>query len=254
MDEHTTIVTCYFKGLSKYDPELYTYWIQNFVHLKSNIIIFSNNPLQFDGKDNIKIYEYGKFYVDRYNWEYHKTLDVEEYHNVNLYRIWNEKTFMIEEAIRLNPYRSKYFFWVDIGCIRSPEVLMEVINFPTNLEKYVDIYGGFILSLIEDFTSYDKKFIDGISVSFRNVENRSCPITDRIQGGFFGGSINKCLDWIQIYKDELELFMDQGVFAGKEQNIMSNICLKYQIPYRRGYTEHNNKTIDKWFSFLYEFS
>jgi len=44
--------------------------------------------------------------------------------SVELNLIWNEKTFLIEKASRINPFSSEYFMWIDAGiCVyrdRSP--------------------------------------------------------------------------------------------------------------------------------------
>ena len=52
------------------------------------------------------------------------------HHVQDIYQIYNEKIFMVRDAILMNPFSSKKYAWVDIGCIRVSETLYYIHNFP----------------------------------------------------------------------------------------------------------------------------
>lgn len=40
------------------------------------------------------------------------------WHSPELYAIWTAKSWMLSEAAKSNTFRSKRFFWIDIGAFR----------------------------------------------------------------------------------------------------------------------------------------
>jgi hypothetical protein len=71
----------------------------------------------YDSIESVSLFtEYGKA-----TWEAQEALDPERlvHKGYGLYLVWNMKQRFVMEAIDSNPWRSDYFFWVDIGCQRS---------------------------------------------------------------------------------------------------------------------------------------
>ena len=174
---------------------------------------------------NITFYilEIEDFYVSKYSDYYEKIykIDTERYHNPTLYKIWNEKSFMIEKVLSIE--KPNYIYWIDIGCVQE-----ENINFP----------------------NFDKLNTDDFKVIKTNPEKYIG--TSNIQGGFFGGEINRMKKWIKTYKKVLQYFVDTNVFGGKDQLIMSYINNRLRlnaINYRECDIGKNNK----WLLFLHYF-
>jgi hypothetical protein len=267
-----TIVTGYFSIPSKFSNQNYWEWIKNFLSLNCHLIIFTDEE-NFSKIKNLRKSEntliikirISDFVVYDYldYWKYCKKIDREEYHTPELYMIWAEKTFFLKRAIDLNPFNSNYFFWSDIGCIRDSEMLKHIQTFP-NIQKFSDYdLCNFFLSLIEPFQTIDKILTkDKISITHRNIQNddkneKSCKIINRIQGGFFGGNIKSCLEWVDLYIKELALFITTKTFGGKDQYIFNHIYLKNSkkfnllspITY-----QFQNIIFNEWFSYLKRFS
>ncbi len=61
-------------------------------------------------------YRYYSVFIEHFEMDSEKGIG----HNPFLYMIWNEKFHFMRRAIELDPFRSNYFMWVDIGCFRVP--------------------------------------------------------------------------------------------------------------------------------------
>ena len=258
-----TIVTAYFTVPSKQTKETYLGWINNFVKLDENMIIFTDkenndyiSSLRDLNKTHIIVTSIQEFEVYKYidYWNYCKEIDSEkQIHTVELYMIWNEKSFFCEKAIKSNIFRSEFFYWMDIGCVRDSEMLRYIpkINVDNIPQDTV------ILSQVE-YKNPSVELNNGISQTFENVsETNSCLNFVYIQGGFFGGYINGLSKWIELYRRELDLFVRTKTFGGKDQYIMANILIKYPdniycmspVKYEYGHVVFNN-----WWSFLVRLS
>ena len=132
--DHTTLVTAYFQMESKYPSSNYIKWMDNFFHLISPVVIFTNVPKIIrqasvnkpGGPSTVRIIETTLENTTMYMKHFkalEKTEDLDPergIHPPKLYVVWNNKPFFVEEAIDINPFGSKYYFWVDIGSQRQP--------------------------------------------------------------------------------------------------------------------------------------
>lgn len=258
-----TLVTGYFDMPSKYSHETYKNWMKNFLSLDEAMVIFTDDKT-FDYiksfrkpentiiiKTSIKNFEVYK-YIDY--WNYCKSIDIEKgHHSIEMYMIWNEKSYFCEKAINWNVFNSEYFFWIDIGCVKDKNTLKYMNKFNVdNIPK-----DKTILSQVYNTKPNPILNINNISVSFQNIGTRCCNVINYIQGGFFGGHINVMKTWITIFKNELNLFINTKTFGGKDQNIMGNLTLKYpQHIYKLQPKEYNFDDIklSTWWSFLIRMS
>ena len=257
-----TIVTCFYdlKSKSKNSSSKYYDWMKNFLNKPMNIIIYID-------RDDIKAYnfiiEHRKDFMDKTHiirerideWETYKYLDYwkhcytidseKSYHSLELYMLWNEKTYFIERSMRINPFNSEWFFWTDIGCCRNDSDINKFMSYPNydKIQKY-DM-NKIIISSIDPIKCNDTNEYIPQMFSSNNL-------ISGIQGGFFGGHINSIKKWIDTYNMTLKIFINNNIFGGKDQNIMTYIAIKN--------TEFvhiinaSDKYGDKWFDFLYTFS
>jgi hypothetical protein len=234
MKSNITIVTGYFIMPSKNSPEVYKEWMKNFLSLDECMVIFTDKytynyikNLRDPSNTHIIVTSIEKFEVYKYlnYWEYCKKIDREQHlHSKELYMIWNEKSFFLDRAIKINIFNSDYFFWMDIGSIRNSKMLTDLTKFscegiPKNKT---------ILSKISNYILNPKLNNVGISEDLQNNNLNSCHVINYIQGGFFGGHTTALKEWIKLYKEELKLFVSTGTFGGKDQYIMNNMSLKFQ--------------------------
>ena len=269
-----TIVSCYYNlsSFSKYNHNMYLKWLENFLQMPFYLVFFLDKQKDKDIYDFIKlkrkhfafktyIYDLSMEEFNTYKyldyWKFCKNIDIEKYHSEELYMIWNEKIFLVERTTKINPFKSEWFFWVDSGSIRDYSMIEKIIEFPNNkiIEKYLK-KDKIVFSLIEDFEKED--FIlnnNNIPIIFQNQdETTSCEIKNRIQGGFFGCHLNMILKFVNIFTNELELYINTNTFGGKDQYIFSSMYVKYTDNFILFLSNKNTVSNDLWFEFYYKFS
>jgi hypothetical protein len=127
-----TVVTAYFKVKNKHTDEEFDSWMRRFLSVPNNLIVFTDKAHSGQIKEmrgdlpiiiiekNLKDFYHYKYY-DRYKEMYE--IDEDKRHSPELYIIWAEKVKFVNEAIKLDPYKSEFFIWTDIGIIREDEYL-----------------------------------------------------------------------------------------------------------------------------------
>jgi hypothetical protein len=116
-----TVVSGYWKIKSKHTDEDYDKWFKNTLVLNAPYVFFhgddetKNRISKFRGdletvfiKRNIEDFKSAKTYDDKWTHDYHLP-------DPRLGKIWTEKVKMVDEAIKLNPYNSEWFAWIDAG-------------------------------------------------------------------------------------------------------------------------------------------
>lgn len=225
-----TIVTCYFKlNKSKAPHENYLIWMSNMLSNNNSMIIFCDaaskstiEEMRCFHKEKTLIVEteFSDFYCYQYSRQFveHTVLDTEldRGHNMFLYMIWNEKTNFLKRAIELNPFKTDYFLWTDIGCFR--ETNTEYLNWP-NPKRISEMPKDKVLLLsIAHFTEYEL-----LTSSFDEIP--SFQYENRISAPIFGGYKDVLLKWHKKYYEMLEYFILREQFIGKDQSIMNCVYL-----------------------------
>lgn len=226
----TTIVTSYFKlKQSKATHETYQQWMQNMLVNNNPMVIFCDAESQsmiadfrrgYADKTRIIVTDFKDFYSYRYAKYFleHYKMDREQRvgHNIFLYMVWSEKSNFLKRAIDMDPFRSDYFIWVDIGCFRVPNT--RYLQWP-NPEKIngLDKTKVLLLSVVP-FTSEE--------LGCRTLEQLpSFQFLNRIGAPILGGGKNALLEWHRKYYEMLEYFITIHRFIGKDQSIMNSVYL-----------------------------
>jgi len=137
--------------------------------------------------------------------------------SIELNLIWNEKIFMIQQALKLNPFSSEFFMWIDAGiCVYRnnppPSISFPNINELNKLPK-----DKFIYSSSHNFI-YNEKFIkghyhlqhhvSGIYLFHKNLINKLVDIYKKYLNLIDKNDIwTDQVIWTLIYKDNKELFL-----------------------------------------------
>jgi hypothetical protein len=246
-----TIITAFYPIKSKFPLEKYIEWATTYMRLESPIVLFTTPEL----KDKFKILrdirpiyiieqEFESLYTwSNYShfWKNHYELDHEKnIHSPELYSIWAEKAFFVKRAIEINPYKTNYFFWCDIGAFRNqniPQIILK--SFPTT--KYLPT-NKIILCSIEPLNMNDTIIHnDGIIGNFTDK--------NRIVGGLWGGDIIGCINWCKAYDKMLIKYFENNRFAGKDQSIMLSTYLNNKE--LAVIVKSFNNLCDEWFFFEY---
>ena len=236
-----TIVTAYYRVPSKYPNAQYRVWIHNFMtNLPSMQCVVYTNQETYKSvfadrypetdKRKYRFVELEDFVVSKYDWKYDYAIDHEKNvgHSPELYKIWAEKSFFLQRAMKENIYGTDYFFWNDIGLFRTAEVFPTYPNVsilhPSKL--HIVQVAPFTVDVITSFAEdVDKRFHD---VWF-------------IAGGSFGGHKDVCQRWIELYAEMLDIFAAKNLFKGKDQILYLWIIVKNPSLFRFVTTPCYNK-------------
>ncbi len=223
----TTVVTAFYPIRSKFPPAHYIEWAREFLKLEAPIVLFTEPILRQTFQD-LRTNGYPMYIVEKpfatlhawtlYQdiWQKHSTMDHELYHTPELYALWAEKAWFVEEAIKRNPFKTSHFFWCDIGAFRQPMTPAMQQSFPR-----VDCFSKdrILMCSVEPLNSQDwKRETDGIVGNFRYV--------NRIVGGLWGGSVAACLRWRSAFEAQLIRYIAAGRFVGKDQSVMLSAYLE----------------------------
>lgn len=227
-----TIVTAYYQMKSKFNHEKYVQWMSNMLpYIKTPMVIFTDEQsaaliqqLRNGLPASIIILKQQEWYVYReYKdlWTKHYDMDPEKYHTVDLYMVWNEKSYFLKRAIDMNVFKSKYFIWCDIGCFRNKAEMPMYVNWPSSEKMKQYGHDKVILNYLGEFSNHQYHIDEttGLSCDFQR-ENH-------IGGGIFGGSEDALKKWIYVYYEMLSIFFKYDRFAGKDQNVMANVVLRF---------------------------
>jgi hypothetical protein len=232
-NNNITVVTAFIKiNKNKYNSN-YEEWISNLLlHLNKNLVIFTSpdyynfiKNLRKDYQDKTLIITVSKMEeLYMYNYINYLKKDYERdhekaYQNTDLYLIWNEKFKFLEKAINLNPFKTTYFAWCDIGYVRNKDyIYLYMKEFP-NIKKLTEdkIYMNNI-----DYNFTDDDFLDPYNNKYRFIPNS-------IGAGFVIGRDENLRKMIDIYYNQvLPFFVKNDYFIGKEQNLM--VCMYLANP------------------------
>lgn len=230
--DEVTLVTAYFSVPSKHKEKVYIAWMENFLTtVDSPMVIFTDQKSfeviralrnSFMHKTTIIVSRLQELFVYRYKtlWNVHWEMDHEQaVHSPELFMIWAEKSHFVQQAISLNPYDTEFFAWSDIGCFRNRDNdvgLEHMTHWPNSQRFKAD---SVTIASIQPFVPGEQDLEPGSDLSVKDFKYVS-----RISGGIFGGGREALNQWATRYYETLELFFAKGRFAGKDQNIMANIC------------------------------
>jgi hypothetical protein len=224
-----TVVTCFYlipskQGKNKEESRIvYSLWIKNFMKINTKCVIYvdeeskayleslwpSNTNRQYILRP-LEDFVVANIGID---WMIHYNMDPEHnIHNPMLYKIWNEKVFMVADVVMNNPYNTETFMWTDIGSYRNETILhllnKQIRTFPSSQTFN---HSKVTFPFIADYTLEEKNNIDIIDTRFL--------FNNRIAGGHFAGGAEAILQFSELHKNILLEADRRGVFAGKDQSL-----------------------------------
>ena len=208
-----TLVTAYYPIPSKASQNTYLTWAKKYMTLESPIVLFTtpeleptfklmrgDKPLYIIAKPFEEL-EMWKLYKSV--WKAHHALDPEKHrHSPELYAIWAQKSGFVRDVWQLNPFKTEYFFWCDIGAFRG------------NIPESVRLTFPMVRHLPDDRI---------LMSSVRRFQGEG--MGDQLVGGLWGGSGAGCYRWHLAYCYMLSKYIHRRQFAGKDQTVMLSAYL-----------------------------
>jgi hypothetical protein len=217
-----TIVTAYFEFPSKHSSSDYVEWMQNMLSLQDPMIIFTTKDkeemmyrmrehainrtlvivMKLEDAEVVRLYG-----MDLWM----KQHELDPWHAIHpdprLYIVWNEKISFVHKSIELNPFKSSYFLWMDIGFLRHSRyngrrLVIDSTPFAENRVLTLDI-----TQMSANFF-YDR---------FTTNENKIC-------GNLFGGTIAGMERYHSEYYKTLATDLNNSRFVGVDQIVMWRTC------------------------------
>lgn len=238
----TTIVSCYYRlNQSKHSVDEYISWIVHFlVNIDTPIVMFS------DGDDYTLMCEIRKLanlsdrffpirkslaelefstpeWIQTWKDQVEKS-DYKHLHNEQLYRIWANKTFFVQEAIQMNPFESEHFVWCDAGCWRDYRVATTYGKGWPSVEALNP--GSLLLLSMADLGPFFEKLNDPAIQTLDDVVTK-IPTQNVLtfSGSIFAGDRAAWMKWTPVFKATLETFIQHDLFAGDDQSVMASAML-----------------------------
>ena len=152
-----TCVSGYWKIENKHGNK-FDNWFKNSLKINCPYIFFGNKEsIEFvkTYRGNLPTYYIELNIEDFVTYKYKTKMVTHRGHcpSVELNLVWNEKIFMIEKALKINPYSSEYFCWIDAGICVYREETPPQLPFP-NTHKLTKLpTDKFIYSSSHDYNS-----------------------------------------------------------------------------------------------------
>jgi hypothetical protein len=226
----TLITALYLIGnKSKHDTSRYLAWVSNFYPtISTPIITFTTCDLIHSLKnwrhglpgtaicynlDDVPAISKNKYIYSNQN-----AMDPEKsIHSEELYKIWNAKSWLVLQVAIWNPYKSKYFFWVDAGSFRENRAYHNWPHYPRLEDALKERDNTVLLGLIAC----------PVIPNITNFQEDDGPLAQTmIEGGFFGSTLLGISWWASEFYRLHDKYAEQGKFIGKDQEIMNVLALR----------------------------
>jgi Bacterial protein of unknown function (HtrL_YibB) len=227
-----TVVTAYFEIPSKHSPNHYLEWMTYMLAISDPMIIFTTS----DWVEKIMRFRNHAKTLTRiipvkldelpisinYNssiWQHQFTLDpIAAFRkSYRLYWIWLSKTHFVNEAIRLNPFESTHFMWMDIGCFRLSSLNEYFAN--RTLMSHLDRIPN------ESMLMMAHKKMDPPTDPWFS-DNSGSSEHFYTSGTSFAGNKNMFETFHKKFLVTLQGYLDRGLFVGEDQVLLQSTCLQ----------------------------
>jgi hypothetical protein len=262
-----TFSSCFYIINSKFHPEKYIEWMNNFISIVNNfnlVIYTDENTLKYidsKNKPNIKViikpldkfynYKYKEYWIK--NHENNFLLNDKSCWELNM--LWAEKIYFVKETIEKKYFETDFYGWCDIGYFRNRKGdytdtnTSELMNWPNtnkinNLPKDKVIY-----ACINNIDSYLNNLIKII----KNKNSLGLPVLqippyqNSIAGGFFILHKTMINWWFKTFDNKLELYFKHNYLVKDDQLIIADCVfsdLERFTLFRESQYPHDN-----WFMF-----
>ncbi len=266
-----TFSTCFYIIKSKFDPNTYINWINNFLSIISNksnfnLVIYTddNSKKYIYTKDNIKIkviikpieqfynYKYKNYWIE--NHKKNNLLNDKSIHNSSwmLNMLWSEKIWFVKETADRRYFKSNFYGWCDIGYFRNRQNdtnTSKLLRWPNKLKINALDKNKICYACINN----NNEYLNSLYHIVNNKNQDGLPIQEipatqnSIAGGFFIIYKDKINWWSNIYDEKLQLYFKNNYLVKDDQIILAD-CILSNLDNFVLFKEMNTN-YDNWFMF-----
>ena len=259
-----TFSSCFYIIKSKFDPNTYITWMNNFISIVNNfnLVIYTdeNSSVHINTQNNPKIKVIIKPIEQFYNFKY-KDLWIQNHKNNShlndksgccLNMLWSEKIWFVKETIENKYFETEMYGWCDIGYFRNrPDDLhtSKLKNWCNNTKLLQSNINKISYACINNDSAQ-------LNYLYKVVNNKnefglpSPPIPSHqnsIAGGFFIIHKDKIDWWSETYNKKLELYFTHNYLVKDDQIILVD-CILSDITNFTLFKE-DKPHLDNWFMF-----
>lgn len=117
--------------------DMFNKWFNNTLKINCPYVFFSDKEtieVIKNYRQDLPTYYIECDITDFYTYKYKDKMIIHDIHcpSIELNLIWNEKVFLLQKALKINPFNSDYFMWVDAGTCIYRNTPPPNIYFPNN--------------------------------------------------------------------------------------------------------------------------
>jgi len=256
----TTIVSCYYllPNNKKRSIESYMNWISIFLtHCTSPIVMFSDGPIadQMDAfrktcpdkwllvRTPLNDLHFGSQAELQYMEDRSRGRPI----TPDVMRIWMNKSHLLSQVAKTNPFNTESFIWCDAGCWRDPEFAkVYAPGWPRAPPKALTCSW---LGTMEDFRTLDNKnstFEEFVDYYMGQLVNKPS-----FTGGIFGGDKEAIRNFTEIFTKIFDICRSRGIPIDGDQELCGTAVLwmEYKGMPTKFYEDKNLPPgTDNWFA------
>ena len=234
-----TLSTCFYVIKSKFDPQVYVEWMNNFLSIVNefNLVIYTdeNSKIYIDTKNNPRIKIIVKPFEQFYNYRYKDVWIKNHERNLSLkYKIdwkvnmlWSEKIWFVKETIENAYFDTDLYGWCDIGYFRNRYNDLHT----DGLSKWANQEALNRLDLTKIFYACINNNTDYINRLRQLINTKNeyglpiYPIPESqvsIAGGFFILHKDKIDWWSKKYDNKLKTYFEHDYLVKDDQIILAD--------------------------------
>jgi len=263
-----TFSSCFYIMKSKFGPEIYIEWMNNFISIVNNfnLVIYTNEESSkfIDTKNNPRIKVIIKELTSFYNYKYkdfwianhEKNIYINNLSCWELNMLWSEKIPLVKETIDNKYFITELYGWCDIGYFRNRGNDLNTRNLSnwcniekiekteTSIDKTKIIYG--CVNNNNSFTNMLYNIINNKNQEGLPVKPIPVPQIS-IAGGFFILHKDNIDWWFKTYDEKVALYFKHNYLVKDDQIILVD-CIFSDLNRFQLFKEQNNN-YDNWFMF-----
>jgi len=231
IESPNTIVTGYFRIPSKHSSTKYDDWMRNMLSLKDAMVIFTE-PDMVDQVSDLRRHAVdrtvivplklddlpiGRLFSEDF-WRNQLDRDPEKriHKSYQVFWIWLSKSWCVQQAIRMNFYKSDVFVWSDIGCFRS-----KTFNNRTLVSHRENVPRHEILQMAHRRPDPP----GGGETLFADKYKRKSNFYH--SGSQFVGYMDTMLTFHELFLETIDRFLEKDMLIVEDQHVLQSTCLSH---------------------------